>query len=147
MWRAAVLAVRIERERLRQREPGRIGPGYLNRTKDVAEKVANWTVSRSRSAPDLCVPARHSGQPWDGDRARRCEAAEVSAAILRTQTARHDCHPACVVCLRQKKPSRRPRLARRPRKRQSAWAYETGMGLITKLYWPRLNTQLTTRCV
>jgi hypothetical protein len=31
--RAAVLAVRIERERLRQREPGRIGPGYLNRTK------------------------------------------------------------------------------------------------------------------
>jgi hypothetical protein len=35
MSRAAVLAVRIERERLRQGEPGRIGPAYLNRTKDA----------------------------------------------------------------------------------------------------------------
>ena len=31
------------------------------------------------------------------------------------------------------------------RKRQSvAWAYKTGMGPITKLYWRRLNTQFTT---
>jgi hypothetical protein len=51
MWRAAVLAVRIERERLRQREPGRIGPGYLNRTKD-AEKVEPRWVNVSSGAPD-----------------------------------------------------------------------------------------------
>ena len=50
MSRAAVLAVRIERERLRQGEPGRIGPAYLNRTKD-AEKVEPRPVNVSSGAP------------------------------------------------------------------------------------------------
>ena len=41
-------------------------------------------------------------------------------------------------------PSRRPRSAGPPRKRQSAaWAYKNRMGPIVKLYWRRLNTLFT----